>query len=215
VVKHHPAITDPAEIGGLLRAMEGYMGTVATRCALRLSALVFLRPGELRHAEWNEIDLDAEAWTIPGAKMKGRKTQERDDHIIPLSRQAVAVLREMQALTGGGRYVFPSERAKDRPLSENTVNAALRRLGYADEMVAHGFRAMARTVLDEVMGFRVEVIEHQQAHAVRDPLGRSYNRTTHLEERKRMMQAWADYLDSLKAGQPATAGNVVQFKAAK
>jgi len=169
------------------------------RCALKLAPLVFVRPGELRGAEWAEIDLDGPepTRTIPAARMKGRL-----DHIVPLSRQAVAVLRELHAVTGTGRYVFPSERTRERPMSDNTVNAALRRLGYGrDQVTGHGFRATARTLLDEVLGFRVDLIEHQLAHAVRDPLGRAYNRTAHLPERRKMMQTWADYLDGLTNGE--------------
>ena len=193
---HHAAITDPKSIGALLRAIEGYRGDLPTRCALRLAPLTFVRPGELRKAEWQEFDLDRAEWNIPASRMK-----TGEPHLVPLSGQAVECLRELYPLTGRGRYVFPGARGASRPLSENTVNAALRRLGYAKtEMTGHGFRAMARTILDEVLGVRPEFIEHQLAHAVRDPLGRAYNRTTHLPERRRMMQTWADYLDGLKNG---------------
>lgn len=155
---------------------------------------MFVRPGELRQAEWSEIDLDAAQWNIPGEKMK-----TREPHLVPLSSQAVAVLRELHPLTGRGRYVFPSARSPKRPMSNNAVLSALRRMGFAkDEMSGHGFRAMARTVLDETLHFRPDYIEHQLAHAVRDPNGRAYNRTAHLPERRKMMQAWADYLDQLK-----------------
>lgn len=206
-VTHHPTITEPARVGELLRAIDGYSGTLISRCALRLLPLVFTRPGELRAMEWAEINLAGAVWEIPAGKMKMRA-----DHIVPLSSQALAILAEIQPLTGGGRYVFPSERSTAQPMSENTINAALRRLGYSkDEIVGHGFRAMARTLLDEVLGFRVELIEHQLAHEVKDPLGRAYNRTKHLDERGRMMQAWADYLDGLKAG-TAKGANVLQFK---
>jgi integrase len=209
-VKHHPTITDPARVGELLRAIDGYSGTLISRCALRLLPLVFTRPGELRAAEWAEIDLAGAVWEIPASKMKMRA-----DHIVPLSSQALAILAEIQPLTGSGKYVFPSERSAVRPMSENTINAALRRLGYSkDEIVGHGFRAMARTLLDEKLGFRIDLIEHQLAHEVKDPLGRAYNRTKHLEERGRMMQAWADYLDTLKAG-TAQGANVVQLRMAK
>lgn len=195
-VKHYPAITEPAEIGALLRATWDYQGSFITRCALRLAPLTFVRPGELRNAEWSEIDLDRAEWCIPAERMK-----MKEPHIVPLATQAVAVLRELHALTGTGRYVFPSPRSARRPMSNNAVLSALRRIGYGkDEMTGHGFRAMARTVLDEVLGFRVDIIEHQLAHAVKDPLGRAYNRTKHLPERRRMMQAWADYLDGLKNG---------------
>jgi integrase len=197
VETHRAAITDPKKVGALLRALDGYQGEFATRCALRLSPLLFVRPGELRHAEWSEIDLDRAEWSIPAEKIKMRQA-----HMVPLSEQAIAVLKEIQPLTSRGRYVFPSQRTAERPISDNTINAALRRMGFdtREEMTAHGFRAMARTILDEVLGFRPDFIEHQLAHAVRDPNGRAYNRTSHLPERRKMMQAWADYLDQLKAG---------------
>jgi integrase len=201
--RHHAAITDPAVLGGLLRAIEGYTGDVTTRAALKLSALLFVRPGELRHAEWSEIDLDAGEWNIPAGKMKMRQP-----HLVPLCEQAVAILRELQPLTGRGQYVFPGGRSPRRPMSNNAINAALRRMGYGtDAMTAHGFRATARTILDEVLGYRPDFIEHQLAHAVKDPNGRAYNRTAHLPERRKMMQGWADYLDALRAG-----GDVVPFK---
>ncbi|MEO6927049.1 MAG: integrase arm-type DNA-binding domain-containing protein [Rhodanobacter sp.] len=197
---HRAAITEPHAIGGLLRAIDAYQGSFVTRCALRLAPLLFVRPGELRHAEWAEFDLDAAQWNLPAEKMK-----MREPHLVPLAPQAVAVLRELQALTGSGRYLFPSARSPQRPMSDNAVLSALRRMGYAnDEMSGHGFRAMARTVLDEVLHFRPDYIEHQLAHAVKDPNGRAYNRTAHLAERSKMMAAWAEYLDTLKAG-----GNVV------
>ncbi len=193
---HHAAITEPQQVGELLRAMDGFKGAFVTKCALRLAPLVFTRPGELRKAEWSEIDLEVAQWVIPAERMKMRQA-----HLVPLSTQAVAILRELHALTGSGRYVFPGARTNGRPMSENAVLAALRRMGYEkDEMTGHGFRAMARTILDEVLGFRPDYIEHQLAHAVRDPNGRAYNRTAHLGERRKMMQAWADYLDKLKAG---------------
>ena len=196
VVKHHAAITDPRKVGELLRAIDGYAGTLPVKCALSLAPLLFVRPGELRQAEWSEINLDQGDWIIPAGRMKMREA-----HLVPLSTQAINILRELQPLTGHGRYVFPSLRTGARPMSENTVNAALRRLGFSnDEMTGHGFRAMARTILDEILGFRPDFIEHQLAHAVKDPLGRAYNRTTHLAERRKMMQAWADYLDKLKTG---------------
>jgi integrase len=166
------------------------------KCALRLAPLVFVRPGELRQAQWAEIDLDTAEWNIPAERMKMKQA-----HLVPLSRQAVEILRELKPLTGNGRYVFPSVRSSARPMSNNAILAALRRMGYSkDEMTGHGFRAMARTILDEVLQVRPEFIEHQLAHAVRDPNGRAYNRTAHLEERKKMMQQWSDYLDGLKAG---------------
>jgi integrase len=164
------------------------------RGALRLAPLVFVRPGELRKAEWADIGLEAAKWRY-------LVTKTRMPHIVPLSRQAVAILRELHPLTGRGRYIFPSARSAARPMSDNAILAAMRRMGIAkEEMTGHGFRAMARTILDEVLGFRPDFIEHQLAHAVRDPNGRAYNRTAHLAERRKMMQAWADYLDKLKAG---------------
>ena len=192
--KHFAAVTDPEKVGALLRKLEGYEGTLVVRCALRLAPLVFVRPGELRHAEWMSIDLDVATWRF-------RVTKTDTDHVVPLSQQAVSILRELQPLTGRGRYVFPSARSSSRPMSDNAVLAAMRSLEIgAAEMSGHGFRAMARTILDEVLGVRPELIEHQLAHAVRDPNGRAYNRTSFLRERREMMQAWADYLDKLKAG---------------
>ena len=194
--EHFAAVTDPARLAELLRIMDGYEGTLTVRCALRLAPLVFVRPGELRQAQWADIDLDAAEWRY-------HVTKTDTQHIVPLSSQAVAILRELEPLTGRGQYVFPSARNPrgDRPMSENTVNAAMRRLGIPkDEMSGHGFRAAARTILDEVLGFRPDFIEHQLAHAVRDPNGRAYNRTAHLPERRKMMQAWADYLDAIKNG---------------
>jgi integrase len=163
---------------------------------LQLAPLVFVRPGELRTAEWSEFDLEAATWRIPGSKMKMGV-----DHIVLLATQAVAILRALQPLTGHGRYVFPSLRTGERPMSENTLNAALRSMGFdQDTMTAHGFRAMARTILDEVLAERVDLIEHQLAHMVKDPNGRADNRTAHLPARQQMMQRWADYLDKLRIG---------------
>lgn len=194
--QHRAAITEPKAIGALLRAMDDYQGTFVTKCALRLAPLVFVRPGELRKAEWAEINLDKAEWNIPSERMK-----MREPHLVPLSAQAVQILRELYELTGHGRYVFPGARTNGRPMSDNAILAALRRMGFAkDEMSGHGFRAMARTILDEVLQVRPDFIEHQLAHAVRDPNGRAYNRTAHLAERRKMMQQWADYLDKLKAG---------------
>lgn len=196
VTKHHAAITDPKRAGALMRSIYEYQGHPATVAALKLSPLVFVRPGELRTAEWREIDLDAAEWRIPGSKMK-----MGTDHIVPLSTQAVDILRDMHPISGHGRYVFPSLRTGERPMSENTINAALRGMGYSQEVhTAHGFRAMARTVMDEVLGERVDFIEHQLAHAVKDANGRAYNRTAHLPARRQMMQRWADYLDTLRIG---------------
>ncbi len=203
---HRAAITDPQAIGGLLRASDDYRGSFVTKCALRLAPLLFVRPGELRTMEWAELDLDTAQWNIPADKMK-----MREPHLVPLSAQAVMILREIQPLTGRGRYVFPSARSPKRPMSNNAVLSALRRMGYAkEEMSGHGFRAMARTILDEVLHVRPDYIEHQLAHAVRDPNGRAYNRTAHLSERRAMMQQWADYLGALKAG-----GNVLPMKKRK
>lgn len=191
--RHYPALTRPDDLAPLIRAIQGYRGRLTTRIALALAPILFVRPGELRHAEWSEINLDAAEWDIPASKMKMRVS-----HLVPLSTQAVALLREIHPLSGNGRYVFPGLVSRGRPLSNTTINAALRRLGYdGTEMTGHGFRAAARTILDETLGFRPDIIEHQLAHAVRDPNGRAYNRTTHLPERRQMMQAWADYLDEL------------------
>lgn len=193
---HHAAITDPKAIGELLRAIDSYQGYFVTKCALRIAPLVFVRPGELRKAEWTEINLDQAEWNIPAERMK-----MCEPHLVPLSTQAVEILRELQALTGDSRFVFPGARTNGRPMSDNAILAALRRMGFAkDEMSGHGFRAMARTILDEVLQVRPDYIEHQLAHAVRDPNGRAYNRTAHLAERRKMMQLWADYLDKLKTG---------------
>jgi len=193
--KHLAAITEPKEVRCLLIMLDGYVGTSTVKNALRLAPLVFVRPAELRHAEPKEIHLDKSEWHIPGEKMK-----TGNPHIVPLSTQAVEIFEEQLLLTGQGKYVFPSTRSKDRPMSENTILAAMRSMGISKEkMTGHGFRAMARTILDEVLGFRVDLIEHQLAHAVRDVNGRAYNRTTHLPKRKEMMQKWADYLDILKA----------------
>lgn len=192
---HFAAVTEPHAVAALLRACDSYTGTFTVRCALRLAPLVFVRPGELRRAEWDEVDLDAAEWLIPAERMKMRLP-----HLVPLSTQAVQILRELHALTGAGRYVFPSARSRDRPMSDNAILAALRRMGFGrDEMTGHGWRAAARTILDEVLGERPDIIEHQLAHAVRDPLGRAYNRTAHLPARRQMMQRWADYLDTLRA----------------
>lgn len=193
---HHAAITEPKAIGALLRAIDGYQGYFVTKCALRIAPLVFVRPGELRKAEWTEISLDRAEWNIPAERMK-----MRESHLVPLSTQAVEILQELHALTGNDRFVFPGARTNGRPMSDNAILAALRRMGFAkDEMSGHGFRAMARTILDEVLQVRPDYIEHQLAHAVRDPNGRAYNRTAHLVERRKMMQLWADYLDKLKTG---------------
>jgi integrase len=192
--QHLAATTNPKLVAEILRAMDGYEGTLTVRCALRVAPLVFVRPGELRKAEWADIDLDAAEWRFTVSKI-------HTEHIVPLARQAVEILRELHPLTGRGRFVFPGARTNSRPMSDNAILAALRRIGIdKDEMSGHGFRAVARTILDEVLGVRPDFIEHQLAHAVRDPNGRAYNRTAHLPERRKMMQQWADYLDRLKAG---------------
>ena len=192
--KHHPSITEPVEVGRLLVAIDSYKGTQVVKTALQLSALLFQRPGEIRHMEWTEINWDEERWEIPAEKMKMRV-----EHIVPLSTQALDLLRDIQRLTGRGKYVFPSARGASRPLSENGARTALRTMGFTnDKMTPHGFRAMARTILDEVLNYRVDWIEHQLAHAVRDANGRAYNRTAHIEGRREMMQGWADYLEKLR-----------------
>lgn len=192
--EHFAATTEPRRVAEILRAMDGYEGTLTVRCALRLAPLVFVRPGELRKAEWADIDLDAQEWRYT-------VTKTNTPHIVPLSRQAVDILRELQPLTGRGRFVFTGARSNGRPMSDNAILAAMRRMGIGkEEMSGHGFRAVARTILDEVLGVRPDYIEHQLAHAVRDPNGRAYNRTAHLPERRKMMQQWADYLDKMKAG---------------
>lgn len=196
-VTHHAAITDPQAIGALLRAIDGYTGQPITLAALKLAPLTFVRPGELRHAEWSEIDVDAAMWAIPAAKMKMRRP-----HLVPLAWQAIAILQELRTLTGAGRYLFPSLRSVNRPMSENTVNAALRRLGYGtDEMTGHGFRSMAATRLNEMGKWNPDAIERQLAHQEENAVRRAYtSQAEYLDERRTMMQAWADYLDTLKNG---------------
>jgi integrase len=194
-VKHHASITDPKAVGALLRSINGYTGHFVTKCALQLAPLVFVRPGELRHAEWWEIDFDKQEWRIAAHKMK-----MREQHIIPLSPQAIEILRSIHLLTSSGQYVFPSIRTALRPMSENTINAALRRLGYEkDEMSGHGFRSMASTVLHE-HGWPHEAIERQLAHAERNKVSAAYNYAEHLPKRREMMNWWADYLGELVAG---------------
>lgn len=194
------AITDPLQVGELLRAIDGFKGTFIVKCALRLSPFVFVRPGELRQAKWADFDLDKSEWKFLVSKVK--KTEEQRSHFVPLSTQAVTILRELHALTGDGEFVFPGARSNGRAMSEAAINAALRRMGYdtKTEITGHGFRAMARTILHEVHGVPPEVIEHQLAHKVPDVLGSAYNRTKFLPARKAMMQQWADYLDKLKTG---------------
>ena len=200
---HFASVTEPAQMGPLLRALYGYDGTAIVAAALKVAPLVFVRPGELRQARWQDIDLDAAEWRYTASKTG-------TPHVVPLAMQAVAILRELHLLTGRNEYVFPSARGGGRPMSDAAILAAMRRMGIeANTMTGHGFRAMARTVLDEVLGYRPDIIEHQLAHAVRDPNGRAYNRTAHMPERRKMMQGWADFLDALRMG-----ANVVQFRGA-
>ena len=194
--RHYAAITNPADVGRLMLAIEAYRATPVVMAALRISPLLMARPGEIRHMEWAEIDFQDSLWTIPAEKMKRRK-----DHLVPLAKQSLVILKEIWPYTNRGKYVFPSARAQGRPLSENGIRVALRTIGYTnDEMTPHGFRAMARTLLDEALGVRVEFIEHQLAHEVKDATGRAYNRTKFIAHRFEMMQRWADYLDELKKG---------------
>jgi len=201
---HHAAITDPKKVGQLMRDIRAYSGSEIVRTALLIHALTFQRPNEIRGMRWGELDLDGGTWLIPAARMKSRlrKKETGEPHLVPLSLQAVEALRGLQSATGGRELVFPGQRGEGRQISENTCRQALRTLGYSNEdHTPHGFRATARTLLDERLGVRVEVIEAQLAHAVADSLGRSYNRTSFADDRREMMQAWADYLDTL-----ATAG---------
>ncbi len=194
--QHFAAVTEPEQVAILLRQIHGYAGSFVVRCAMQLAPLVFVRPGELRMARWDDVNLGTAEWRYTVSKTG-------TPHIVPLSTQAVEILREIEPLSGDGKYVFPSHRSSkgDRPMSDNAVLAAMRGMGIEkEEMSGHGFRAMARTMLDEILGYRPELIEHQLAHHVRDPNGRAYNRTTHLPERTEMMQAWADYLDKLRRG---------------
>jgi integrase len=193
---HFSAVTEPKQAAELLRTIDGYTGTFVVKSALQLAPLVFVRPGELRQAEWEHIDLETKEWRY-------LVTKTQTPHIVPLSKQAIKILEELHPLTGHGRFVFPSARTPNgtRAMSDVALLAALRRMGVGkEEMTVHGFRALARTVLDEVLGFRPDFIEHQLAHAVKDPNGRAYNRTAHLPERHKMMQQWSDYLDGLKNG---------------
>lgn len=194
--KHHAAIIDPKGVGALMRAIDGFEGHPMTLWALRLAPHVFVRPGELRMAEWKEIDLDAAIWRIPGSRMKMSR-----EHVVPLSTQAVAILREAAGLTGGGRFVFPSVRTPLRPMSENTLNAALRRLGYTgDEMTSHGFRSTASTLLNESGKWSRDAIERALAHGDSDSVRAAYHRGAHWDERVKMAQWWSDYLDTLREG---------------
>ncbi len=192
-LKHRASITDPSQVGALLRAIDGYDGIFPVKCALCLAPILFARPGELRHAEWSEFDIAKAEWRIPAEKMK-----MKEQHIVPLSSQTLAILEELHPLTGKGKYLFPSIRTNRKPMSENTINAALRRLGYTkEEMTGHGFRSMASTLLNE-QGWNKDWIERQLAHAERDNVRAAYNHAEYLPERKKMMQQWADYLDSLR-----------------
>ncbi|HXZ60521.1 MAG TPA: integrase arm-type DNA-binding domain-containing protein [Steroidobacteraceae bacterium] len=204
-VTNRAAITEPREVAQLLRALHGYDGHPVVEAALKLAPLVFVRPGELRAAEWSEIDLEAAEWRIAAHRMKMRQ-----QHLVPLARQSVAILRDIHSFTGRGRYVFPSPHTRERPLSDNAITAALRRMGYTGEQMSwHGFRAMASTLLNE-LGHPPDIIELQLAHQERNEVRAAYNRAQRLEERRKMMQAWADYLDGLRLGT-----NVVPFRAAK
>lgn len=201
--KHFPAITNPARLGELLRACDAYAATHVVRAALKLAPMLLLRPGELRFGEWSEVDFDSALWTVPSARMKREKREKVHGapHLVPLPRQALTVLRELHSLTGEGKLMFRGERHHDRAMSDNTINAALRAMGFAaDEVTGHGFRATARTMLHERLGFSPDVIEAQLAHSVRDSLGRAYNRTEFIEQRRAMLQRWADYLDELRSG---------------
>jgi len=195
IKSHFAAVTNPKEVGELLITLDNYQGTPEVATALILAPLLFCRPKELRHMEWSEIDWDKKEWLTPAHKMKTKA-----DHIVPLAKQAIEPLQTLFQLTGNRQYVFPSARSPKRPMSDNAVLSALRRLGIPKEqMTGHGFRAMARTLLDEELGYRIEWIECQLAHAVKDANGRAYNRTTYLKQRKDMMQHWADYLDNLRS----------------
>ena len=196
-VKHAATLLDLGEIGLLLRSIDAYGGSMVVKTALQLSPLLFVRPGELRTMEWCEINWDKGQWEIPAGKMKTRQS-----HIVPLAHQSQAFLRTLEPLSGRGNYVFPSARKGGRALSDNGLRTALRAMGYSNEQITpHGFRAMARTLLDEELGFRPDYVEQQLAHTVKDPLGRAYNRTKHLSERTTMMQTWADFLDELRLRQ--------------
>jgi len=201
--KHYAAITDPQKLGNLIRVIRGYQGGPIVRAALQLAPMLFQRPGELRAAAWSEFDLDAALWTIPAARMKRRVDGKAngDPHLVPLPKQAIEILKKLQPYSGKGTLLFPGERAHDRPISDNTLRAALLTLGYgSDVQSVHGFRATARTILAEVLNFDPLVIEAQLAHAVKDANGRSYNRTTYFQHRANLIQAWADYLDVLADG---------------
>lgn len=224
-VKHRAALREPEQVAELLKAIDAFGGQYVTQCALRLLPLVAVRPGELRLMEWAEVDFEKALWTVPAGRMKMRQP-----HLVPLSKQAITILSDLHRLTGppgkddaegltrysqgrnGKEYVFPGVRSLDRPISDMTLNAALRRLDFGkEEMSSHGWRAIFRTLADEVLKERVDLVEHQLAHKVHGPLGRAYNRTSFLADRTAMMQRWADYLDSLKAEKPAARGKLLQF----
>jgi len=207
-VKHHAAIKDAKELSGLLRAIDGYQGTVVVKVALQLAPMLFQRPNELRQMAWDDINWSKCCWELPASKMK-----MANEHVVPLPIQAMVLLKAMYQLTGSGSYVFPSARGGSRPLSDNGLRTALRTMGYTNEQVTpHGFRATARTMLDEVLKYRVDIIEQQLAHAVKDPLGRAYNRTTFIDDRISMMQTWADYLDAIKSNPDLSEEEVGCFK---
>jgi len=209
--KNYPAILDPKRVGEMMRAIKNYKGGMVVRVALQLSPLVYQRPGNLRQMEWSEIDLESATWTIPSAKMKRtvKEKEEGEDHVVPLPKQAVLLLQSIRPLTGHGRYVFPGERNRDRPMSDNSVRSALYALGFGEEQKPHAFRAMARTLLVDELGLDPLIIEANLAHGARDRLGRSYNRTQYIGQRFDMVQKWADYLDKLAAG-----AAVIPFKVA-
>jgi integrase len=201
--EHYPTLTDPRKVSQLLRDIEAYEGGFITRCAMKLAPLLFVRPGELRRAEWSEFNLDTGEWRIPASKMKARAL-----HIVPLAPQAMAILTELKPLTGGGKWVFPGVRTNGEPMSENTINAALRRMGYdRSTLTAHGFRGMASTMLHE-FGWPSDVIERQLSHAERNTIKAAYNHAEHLPERRKMMNAWAAYLGMLRTDQTESSAGV-------
>ncbi|WNL46517.1 tyrosine-type recombinase/integrase [Dyella sp. BiH032] len=206
VRSQYPHITDPERIGEFLRAVDGYRGLTVTKLALKFAPLVFTRPGEMRMATWSEFDLDKGLWVIPAERMKMRKALKAvaEPHVVPLSRQAVDILKELHRYTGSCQYAFPGARSTKRPMSNNTLNAALHNLGYKDEIVVHGLRHMASTALNEA-GWKEDAVERQLAHKDKNKIRGTYNKAKYLEERSQMMQAWADYLDGLRSRKPAIA----------
>ena len=206
--KHHAAILDPGELAFFLRSVDNYVGTLVVQIALMLTPLLLVRPGELRHMEWGEVSLEEGKWLIPAAKTKRRR-----DHFVPLASQAVRLIAQLKPYTGDGQYVFPSARGGERPMSENAVLYAMRGLGITkEEATPHGFRATARTLMEEQLGIRSDLIEHQLAHVVRDATGEAYNRTRFFPERIKLMQRWADYLEDLKEGSGTISNNVSIFR---